>query len=55
MTSFGGGNYQQQARHAAERGTGGPSQKPGSGDKRAVLFLVGGLAAFAGALFLLAQ
>lgn len=55
MTNFGGGNYQQQARQAAEHGTGGPAQKPGKGDKRAVLLLLAGLAAFAGVLFLIAQ
>ena len=55
MTSYGGGNYQQQARQAAEHGTGGPAQRPGNGDKRAVLLLLAGLAAVGGALFLIAQ
>lgn len=55
MSSFGvggGSNYEQQARVAAEQGTGGPKHAPGSGDKRAVLLLVAGLVVFAIVVFL---
>lgn len=55
MSNFGSGNYEQQARVAGEQGTGGPSQKPGSGDKRAVMLLLVGLIAFAGVIFFVAQ
>jgi hypothetical protein len=55
MTNFGGGDFQQQARQAAEHGTGGPAQRPGNGDKRAVLLLLAGLAAVGVALFLIAE
>ena len=36
----GGGNWRQQARSAAEFGTGGPRQRPGSGDKHDVIVLL---------------
>ena len=58
MGSFGvggGSNYEQQARVAAEQGTGGPGHEPGSGDKRAVLLLAVGLVVFAIALFLIGR
>lgn len=55
MSTFGSGNYEQQARVASEQGTGGPSQRPGSGDKRAVLLLLAGLVAFAGLVALVAR
>ncbi len=55
MSNFGSGNYAQQARVSGEQGTGGPAQKPGSSDKRAVLLLLAGLIAFAGVIFFVAQ
>jgi hypothetical protein len=55
MTSFGGGNYEQQARVAAESGSGGPAYKPSGGDKRSTLVLVAALVIFVGAVFLIAQ
>jgi hypothetical protein len=55
MSAFGGGNYGQEVRVASEQGTGGPSQRPGSGDKRSVLLLLAGLVAFAGLVALVAR
>ncbi len=55
MATSGNANYGMQARQAGEQGGGDPSQRPGIGDKRAVLVLLVGLAALAAALFLTAR
>ena len=55
MTTSGNANWGMQARQAGGQGTGGPSMKPGGGDKRAVLIILAGLAAFGITLAFLAS
>lgn len=50
MSGVGSGGYQIQSRVAGDQGGGSPSQKPGAGDKKAVLILLVGLAALVGGL-----